>query len=434
MYFNSSNKNIFKHFASVILLASLTYFQGVSSLFAAELLTLEQAVHTAKVTSPDLQSSQAQTKSARYRAEQSLAPALPSISYTYQDMNTPYHGLSVPASRVIGLTQPINFPGKALLAHSSLSYQAKALEDQSKGQELQVSLNTKTAYFQLQISRENLNLNAEQHLLYERIFATAKRRYEAGAITQVDLLNAEVALNANDNDLADLKSAERQARAQLNLLIGRPVDQKYDIEAIKGRATQVFDKGQLQNKMNEYRNELRAARNTYEAANKSYRLAEMSLLPDFQLTAGTTYYDVPEASPIAANGGSHTYYIGLQATIPIWFLLDQRLGMSAAASDRAAAEANLQSVSNQSKLALEAAFDTYSANSEKIQNFEKHILPLTEQSLNLAVINYGAGKIDFQTLADAATARRTTRQTYLTTIMNLQISYSNIGLLIGEDL
>jgi outer membrane protein TolC len=161
----------------------------------------------------------------------------------------------------------------------------------------------------------------------------------------------------------------------------------------------------------------------------------MSWLPDFQLNAGTTFYDVNGASPWNADGNSnHTYFIGLQATIPLWFVFDQRVGISAAAQDQAAAQANLQSISNQSQLALQSAFETYQASEQKIRNFEEHILPLTDQSLNLAIINYGAGKVDFQTLADAATARRTTRQTYLTTLMNYLIAYSNIGLLIGEDL
>lgn len=401
----------------------------------AEILTLSNAIISARATSPDLRVSVAQAQSADYRAVQALAPSLPSFSYSFQDMNTPYHGLDTPASRVLSLTQPINFPGKALLSHSSLSHQAQALGSQAQAQALQVSLNVKTAYYQLQITRENLTLNAEQHLFYERIFATAKRRYEAGAITQVDLLNAEVALRSNENDLSDLKSAESQARAQLNLLIGEAIERKYEVEAMKPNLNKTFSLSQLQDNMLENRNELRAARHLAEAANRSYRLAQMSLLPDFQITAGTTFYDVPEASPIFTTVSSnHTYFIGLQASVPIWFLFDQRLGISAASSDMTAAEASLRSSINQSKLALENAYDTFVATRTKIQNFEEHIIPLTDQSLNLAIVNYGAGKIDFQTLADTATARRTTRQTYLNTIMNYLVSYSTIGQLIGEDL
>ncbi len=405
----------------------------LSATAQAEVLTLSQAITQALKTSPDLKVSRMQAESAGHRASQALAPAEPSLSLTYNDMNTPYHGIEGQASRVYSITQPINFPGKAFLNESSLSHQAQALDAQAKAQELQVSLNVKTAYYQLEIARENLRLNGEQHAFYDRIFATAKRRYEAGAITQVDLLNAEVALRSNDNDLSDLQAADRQARAQLNLLIAAPIDRNYDVEPMKVSQIKSLDLTDLQNRMVDNRNELKAARHQLEASNKSYRLAQMSLLPDFQLSAGTTFYDFNGASPLGSSD-AHTYFVGLEATIPLWFVFDQRLGIEAASSDRAAAEANFQSILNQSKMALETAFDTYQSNSEKIRNFEEHILPLTDQSLNLAIVNYGAGKIDFQTLADAATARRTTRQTYLTTLMNFLTAYSNIGQLIGEDL
>ena len=407
----------------------------VPAIGRAEMLTLAQAIEQAKGISPDIQGLAAQTASAEAKASQTLAPAEPTLGVNYQDMNTPYHGINEQASRVFSITQPMLFPGKSLTNHSALWEQAENIRSQMKAMMLTVSNNAKTVYFQLALSRENLNLNKETHDFFERIYAIAKRRYESGAITQVDLLNADAILHSNDNDLADMKSAEHQARAQLNILLGNPPNTDFEVEPLKMQKRQLGSYEDIEKSMFDHRNELKAAEHQLTSSEKAYRLAKMSLLPDFQFTVGTTFYDVTGASPLSTvnPGADHTYFAGVQMTIPLWFFFDQRQTIIGASKDRLAAESNLRSVLNQSKVALDTAYDSFRTNESKISNFEEHLLPVVDQSLSLAIINYGTGKVDFQTLSDTAAARRNTRQTYLTTIMNYLTAYSTIGQLIGED-
>jgi outer membrane protein TolC len=91
-------------------------------------------------------------------------------------------------------------------------------------------------------------------------------------------------------------------------------------------------------------------------------------------------------------------------------------------------------VYNQSKTALEVAVDTILSTKTKIENFEKHLLPLSEQSLNLALIDYSSGKIDFQTLSDTAAVRRQARLNYAQAVVTYLTQYAIYGQLIGEDL
>jgi len=419
------------------LLCLCLWFCARPSLASAEVLSLAKAIELAKQASPDILNLSAQAASARAKAAQTWAPTEPTLGVTYQDMNTPYHGfVGDQGSRVYTFTQPVLFPGKSIVNHSVLSNQAKSIQSQMNAMELTVSMNVKAAYFQLAQARENLNLNKETHDFYERIYAIAKRRYESGAITQVDLLNADAALHSNDNDLADLRSAEHIARSQLNILLGNPPTTNFEVESLKMQKRKIPDYETLEKQMIENRHELKAAQYQFEASQSSYRLAKMSLLPDFQFSFGTTYYDVLGTSPLSTSNpdANHTYFAGVQITIPIWFMFDQRQTIISASHDRLAAEANVRSILNQSKVALDTANDVFHTTETKIVNFEEHVLPLIEQALNLAIINYGAGKIDFQTLSDTAANRRNTRQTYLTTIMNYLTAYSNIGQLIGEDL
>lgn len=409
---------------------------SVPHLTHADILSLEDAIKRATIHSPDIQVLVAQKKSAGLKAAQALAPTEPTIALTLQDMNTPVHGINGQASRAFTFTQPFAFPGKAFLAQSALEYQAKAVGAQLRAMELTISTSVRTAFYQLAIARENLRLNAEQRLFYERILAIAKRRYEAGAITQVDLLNAEIALHANDNDTSDLHSVEHTAAIQLNTIMGQPSEEALDLGRLKFDRKPAVEFSKLEDRMLGGRQELKVALFQEQASEKTFHLALMSWLPDFQVSAGTTFYDIETASPINASpgGGAHSYFVGLQMTLPIWFVFDQRLTMKGAASDLRSATANSHVLLQQSRLALETAVDSFKTSETKIANFEAHILPLTEQSLNLAIINYGAGKIDFQTLADTATARRVNRQNYLSTVTAYYNAYTTIGQLIGEDL
>ena len=129
----------------------------------------------------------------------------------------------------------------------------------------------------------------------------------------------------------------------------------------------------------------------------------------------------------------HTYLIGVQVTVPLWALFNERQAINSASRDRAVAQANLDVVFNQSKVALETALENLVSLKHKIENYEKHLIPLVDQSFNLALANYSTGKTDFQTLSDTANTRRNLKRDYAAAVMNYLTNYSTYGQLIGED-
>jgi outer membrane protein TolC len=194
-------------------------------------------------------------------------------------------------------------------------------------------------------------------------------------------------------------------------------------------------------KMIANRPEIKAAEAQEKAAESAYQLAWMQLLPDFQLVAGTTFYRVPSASPLsnlpdAATSGypTHTYMAGVQLTLPLWFLFNEREVISGASKDRVVASANLDIQHEQSRVSLVTVVEAINGFRLKIKNYEEHMLPMAEQALNIALTSYGAGKIPFQTLSDTASARRQIRLAYAQAIVSYETNYATYGQLIGEDL
>jgi outer membrane protein TolC len=155
-------------------------------------LTLADAVRIAQQRSPDLRQLTEQFESTSAKKRWALAPSEPTFSITENDLTQRWKP-GTEASLVYSLVQPIGFPGRAFLSRAQLSDQAASSFFQMNALKLQVAVNVKTAYYNLQLARKNIDLNNDTRLAYEHILEVAKRRYESGASGQVDYLNAQVA-------------------------------------------------------------------------------------------------------------------------------------------------------------------------------------------------------------------------------------------------
>jgi outer membrane protein TolC len=419
-----------KYRAQILLFAFVA-----SSLMAADILTLKQAAEIVLGRNPDVRSMQEQMESSEAKTRLALAPQEPSFQLTYNDTNR-FLALNGAASTVYQISQPIAFPGKAFVVQASLRAQTKALYHQLRSKRLSVLNDVRSAYYNLALARKNIQLNLDQKRSYEQILQIAKRRYESGGITQVDLMYAQTSLYSNLNDLSDLQASEKSTLAQLNLLLGNETYKELEVEPLKMvEDLKPFNRDSTLQKMLDNQPEIQSALYQERAAENAHASAVMGLLPDFQVFVGTTYYNVPGATPFSATTNlNQTYMAGIQVSIPLWGLLNERESINSAAHDQAAADANLSSQFLQSKTTLEATLQQLDAFDLKLKNFQDHLLPLAEQTLSLALTNYGSGKIDFQALSLAANTWRTTKTTYYTMVVNYLTTYYSVGQLTGEDL
>jgi outer membrane protein TolC len=402
---------------------------------AFAVMTLHDAVSKALKLNPELKSFESQFESAQAKKRQTLAPNEPTLSFQYND-ELQFLKYQDAASYQMSITQPFLFPGKSLLAYESAASNAQSIFFQLRAKTLDISNQVKSSYWGLSLARRNLALNFDQKLTFERIAAVARRRYETGAITQVDLLGSEIALYANANEFADLKSSEQLAHSQLNVLIGASLEIEQDVEELKKSAALTRSDLMPLDSMLANRSEIQAARSLADAAHYNYRLSQMSWLPDFQLTLGSTIYFNQAASPILSTNPdtNHTYFAGISMSFPIWGLLNERQSMQSALSDQRAAQYNLEVSYNQSKILLDSSLENLKLLRSKILNYEEHLIPLADQALKIAFSAYSSGKLDFQSLTATASQKRSLMKDYYTQLYNYKLALSAYGQLLGEDL
>ncbi len=393
-------------------------------------LDLSSAVQKALALSPDVAALEAQVKAERSAQWQALAPSDPSASASFNDMPS-FIDPGKPASSVWGLSQSFNFPGEAFVTFAQLGDQADALERQLHAERLQVSANVKTAYRQLQLARKNLALNDQQERLDREIVQVVKRRFQAASVTEVDLADAQMAVYSNEVSRADLELAEKQALANLNVLLGLPPAAPETVEPLPERIDlPPAELGGALKDLDARNDPIRQARAADRAAGKALGLAWMSLLANFTVQAGSTFYDAPVAEP---DGIQQTYYAAVSANFPLWFFLNESSGIAQGVHNAEAADKQLAAQRRQQVLAVESAVDTLQDIRTKLEEYRDHLLPLSDVTVQAALTNYGTGKIQFQDLANAVGALWANKAAYYQLVESYALAYTAYAQLLGED-
>jgi cobalt-zinc-cadmium efflux system outer membrane protein len=411
----------------------MTLMLATSSCLTADVLSVDAAVQAAKDRSPDILNLRHQVQAADAQARQALSLQDPGVSASINDVDKDLNTASAGSSSY-GVSQSFTFPGKALLNYSQGKDQAQALRAQLRAMELQVGGNVKNAYYLLALAKKNLDLNAEQEKILEQIVSIVKRRYEAGSVTEVDVANAQMAQYANQASLTDLVLAQKTAQVQLNLALGHPAEADLDVAPLpEYMAFPPVDRDRALAKLQKMNPQILSAASQASAAGKGLTLAWMSLLPDFQVGLSDNQYHVYSPN-YASSPLVETRSLQFSANVPLWFLFNESQAILAADHSRDAAKAGLDSQQEQAQTALFTAVDTLENNAAKLSLYKDHLLPLSEATLKMALINYGTGKIQFQDLASAAAGLWSNRSTYYSLLAGYVGAYNQYGQLIGEDL
>lgn len=89
--------------------------------------------------------------------------------------------------------------------------------------------NVKTAFYNLFKLKENVIITGEKVRQNEESFETAKNKFKAGLIAEVEALQLEVDLAAGKNELLNLKNSFEEELNNFKILIGLELDEKIDI-------------------------------------------------------------------------------------------------------------------------------------------------------------------------------------------------------------
>ena len=289
---------------------------------------LDRLIDEALAGSPTLKVAAARTRKALSFAETSKAALYPRVDASYEGTRERFaeHGLVPPPaagtwSTVHRLQATLNweldFWGKNRAAFESALGEVRAAEVDAYAARLALSANIAQAYVQLQ--RAYLQLDIAQSTLKEReqIFALTRDRNAAGIDSRLELKQAESALPATREQIAQLDETIALTRNQLAALLGQGPDRGLSIGRPDAHSLgTVALPASLPAELLGRRPDLVAERARVEAAQKDIAVAKAEFYPNVNLIAFIGLQSIGSAGFLSA--ASRTLGAGPAMSLPIF--------------------------------------------------------------------------------------------------------------------
>ncbi len=289
---------------------------------------LDRLIEEALAGSPTLKVAAARTRKALGLAETSKAALYPRVDASYEATRErfPEHGLVPPPAAgawstvhqlQATLAWELDFWGKNRAAYESALGETKAAEVDAYAARLALSANIAQAYVQLQ--RAYLQLDVAQTTLKEReqIFALTRDRNAAGVDSRLELKQAESALPATREQIAQLNETIALTRNQLAALLGQGPDRGLSIGRPDAHSLEtVALPARLPAELLGRRPDLVAQRARVEAAQKEIAVAKAEFYPNVNLIAFIGLQSLGSAGFLSA--ASRTLGVGPAISLPIF--------------------------------------------------------------------------------------------------------------------
>jgi outer membrane protein TolC len=341
--------------------------------------------------SPALASAEQALERARTLPAQAGSLPDPWLSISYQNEGlAPTLGSEIMSYLRIGWSQDLPYAGKRDLRTGVLLQDVAIVEQQVERVRLDLLASVKTAYFGILASRDLLQLLREEEEIWGQIEGVARARYGVGQGVQQDVIRVQVELTRIEERRARLTTDSRVSLAELNGLLGRPMNQPLEnagtlrLRPLGQTLEEAIDASR------ERSPELRAARIAIERARQGVSLAEKEKKPDFRVMGAY----------MNRGGLPGMWEAGVDVRLPLYGarwdgLLEQaRASLREGESRLPALELTLRARTEQRLAQLDAR--------ERIAAlYEEGIIPQDRLSVEAALASYRAGAVPFVTVLEA---------------------------------
>lgn len=281
----------------VILGITITMLMATSAL-AEQNLTLEKAIQIALENNKSIQSSKVNLESAKSRIIQARSGFLPRLgfngTYTWLEKS---QAMKIPAgvfgpepvsmtldftSDYVGafsLTQPLFTGGRIQQGYKITELGLKSAQEDYKNQEQKVIFSVKKSFYNLLFAQNIVEVTREALSLAQEHARIIKVRYDAGEVSQFDLLRAEVEVANLNPQLIKAKNGVNLVSLVFKNILGINMEEEVRIDG-KFQAEKFEQSvGQCLKTALENRPEIALLNYQKDIANRSVKLARANNLP-----------------------------------------------------------------------------------------------------------------------------------------------------------
>ena len=289
---------------------------------------LDRLMDEALAGAPSLRLAEARVRRAIGVAQLQGAARYPSLEASGSVIRQRFseHGLIPPPFAGAYLTMPqlqasasyeLDLWGKNRAAYEAAVGEANAAQIDAQAARLTLAVNVALAYGQLE--RAYLQLDVAEKSLQQRdqVFALTRQRYEAGLDSRLALKQAEAALPATKEQIAQLQETIGLLRNQLAALIGQGPDRGVAIaRPVTFIATPLALPSVLPAELLGRRPDIVAQRWRVEAARRQIDVAKAQFYPNVSLTGFAGLQSISLSGFL--DSGNRTFGIGPAISLPLF--------------------------------------------------------------------------------------------------------------------
>lgn len=365
-------------------------------------LTLTDTIKTAFEKNPILQASEAAVEEAYfgYKAAGALQPLLLAGNYTggtntFVPNNGQAQDVFLEVSQSLGPIGSVGLSGRVGYQGYRIA-QAASLETR-----LSFLQSIKDNFYGLLASQEQLKVAHESLDLADKIYDLVRKKYDAGAAPQTDLVNAEIQRAASEQAFIQAGGVHEQALAALNTVLARPVETPLEVTGDLELKPLESDLASLMKFAEGKRPVVNAAKITVEQAKTSVRLARSwrNPAPSFFYT-----YDIT-TRPL--------YLFGVSLQFPVFDY--GSLGNNVKAQEKTVLEKenNLRSALLALSSSVKSSYEAYKTAYNNSAVYKQKVLSPSEKLLAMAEYGYTRGALAFVQLLQAEQNLKTVRTQYI---------------------
>lgn len=308
--------------------------------------------------------------------------------------------------RQLGLSQTVEVAkrrARKKLAQSNL----KLVETNVDYTRFDLKMDVREAYINLVATKSVLETLKQQQHLQEDLLAIAQKRVQAGKVPEIDVIQAEIALNQMITQVNTAKVNVKNALFAFNKIINNPKDITYDSMDNIFSEENNFDEmltpppdtkfpqlNEIMPKALKNRYDIQIAKQEIDVAEKNLTVIARQRIPDIALSGGYAYQMPKHTDDGRFNSGG---YIGASlVNIPLFYNYSPEIQNATLKLQQA--ELKYQSVQNKAEKDIGAAYDKFLTAAENLNYYESKILISSEQLIDISKKAYESGKSDITAL------------------------------------
>lgn len=369
-------------------------------------ITLDQAIELTKSNNPTLQANR--TLISQNQEQEVTANLRPNPVVSSDAQYLPLFSPSLWSSNYLDTTSQFDLGvGYLFERGQKRQHRLQAAKDVTSVTEAQVLDsermavgNTAQQFVTALLAKSNLELATQLLASYQHSVAISEERYEAGALSKVDLLKIQLQTLQFQSDVSAARIAKLQALASLRQLMGYDsVPRDYDIAGDLAYQPLTFRLEDLQARALTLRPDLQAARRGVASAQSQIGLAKANAKQD--LNATFTYGHVN-----ASNVGAFFFNIPL----PIF---NRNQGEVARTYYALTQSQYLEKGAEQQVLTdVKNAYEALRTSEEVVQLYNQGYLQQAQQALEITQFSYQHGAASLLDFLDAERSYRATELSY----------------------